>query len=188
MRKPKPAVHQDLETVEVPENTLDPHLEGVDQEPQSQVGEDDHKSPMTPREQKFLEIYFSGEKITMEQAARRAGFKAKNKTALCNAARRVLMKYECQTDPREIFRRIGLGEEAIAKKLLAIADDTGIAAGTRVQALSIASKCLGLQREVVEGASGARIVIHPAAEPAPPAQSGEGTAGQETAKAISLVK
>jgi hypothetical protein len=81
-----------------------------------------------------------------------------------------------------------LGEEAIAKKLLAIADDTGIAAGTRVQALSIASKCLGLQREVVEGASGARIVIHPAAEPAPPAQSGEGTAGQETAKAISLVK
>lgn len=188
LRKPNPAGIQDHQDTDALEAPLISSSQKDDQEPNGQVDDDDLKSPMTAREQRFLGIYFSGEKITMEKAAKLAGFKGKSKQALCNAARKVLMKYECQTDPREIFRRIGLGEEAIARKLLAIADDTQVAAGTRVQALSIASKCLGLQREVLEGADGARIVIHPAAEPAAPAQSGTGTAGQETAKAISLVK
>ena len=190
-KRAKPAEyqdHQDHQGLQDLQEDLQGPANPSSQETDKQADDEDLKSPMTALEKRFLTIYFSGEKITMEQAAKRAGFRARNKTALCNAARRVLSKYEGQTDPREIFRRIGLGEEAIARKLLAIADDSGIAAGTRVQALSIASKCLGLQREVVEGASGARIVIHPAAEPAEPAQSEERVVGQETAKAISLVK
>ena len=132
-------------------------------EPEDEGTEFDPKAPMTHREQRFLQVYFSGEKITREQAARKAGFKSKTKTGLCNAAKRVLNKYDAQTDPREIFRQIGLGEQAIAKKLLAIADDPKTPAGTRVQALSVASKCIGLQREVVESAGGAKIIIEPAA-------------------------
>ena len=122
----------------------------------------DLKAPMSPREHRFLELcFFSGQKITKYEAAKKAGYNGKSKQALCNTARRIIQKYESVTDPREIFRRIGLGEAQVASRLLAMADDTAIPPSVRLQALATASKCLGLQREAMEGAAGAQIIINP---------------------------
>jgi hypothetical protein len=120
----------------------------------------DFETPMSPREQRFLELYFfSGEKITQHEAAKKAGYRGKTKQALCNTARRIIQKFESLTDPRGIFRQIGLGEAQVASRLLAMADDPTISASVRRQTLNTASKCLGLQRETAESVQGARIII-----------------------------
>jgi hypothetical protein len=75
----------------------------------------DLETPLNPREQRFLELYFfSGEKITQHEAAKKAVYKGKTKQALCNQAKKIIQKFESLTDPREIFRQIGLGEAQIA--------------------------------------------------------------------------
>jgi hypothetical protein len=121
------------------------------------------ESPLNPRELRFLELYFfSGKKMTQYEAAKKAGYKGSSKPALCNQAKKIIEKYESLTDPREIFRQIGLGEAQVASRLLALADDTTIPPSVRLQALNTASKCLGLQREGVESVQGARIIINTA--------------------------
>ncbi|MDI6752796.1 MAG: hypothetical protein QME78_00190 [Thermodesulfobacteriota bacterium] len=152
----------------------------------------DLKADFSPRQLRFLEIYFSPtppgkKKISQEEALRRAGYKCKHQAARMTA-KKILDKYCHRTDPREIFRRVGLSEEAIATRLLAIADDPTTPAGTRVQALSIASKCLGLQREVIESAGGARIVIcGDDPEPDEAQQTGQ-QGGDRPTKPISIVR
>ena len=85
VRKRKPADNLDHEETDTPDSPLNSSSQEVDQEPHCQADDDDLKSPMTPREQRFLEIYFSGKKITMWKAAQLAGFKGKSKEALANA-------------------------------------------------------------------------------------------------------
>jgi hypothetical protein len=118
------------------------------------------QTEFTARQLKFLDIYFTpGQKVSQLDALRRAGYKPKNQNNALATAKKILDKFCAKTDPREIFRRVGLSEQSIAQRLLDIADDPTIAAGTRVQALSIASKCIGLQREQDQGAAGAKIII-----------------------------
>jgi hypothetical protein len=165
-------IHQFAKTCKIEPTGYDPDF--------CQSGENnevDPKGDFSAKELKFLDLYFSPDKKkpSIEKMLKMAGFRGgHNKTA-----KRILDKFCAKTDPREIFRRVGLSEESIAVRLLAIADDSTVAAGTRVQALSIASKCIGLQREIETGAAGARIIIT-SAEPVqnPTCQEGRPTPKQ----------
>jgi hypothetical protein len=70
---------------------------------------DAKKEELTRQEHRFLELFFfSMEGLTREEAARRAGFRARTKSGLLLAAKRAILKLEVQTDHREIFRKVGL--------------------------------------------------------------------------------
>jgi len=137
----------------------------------AQVGEPDlylepdfdaKKEQLTPQEQRFLELFFfSGEGLTREEAARRAGFRAKTRSGLLLAAKRAILKLEAQTDHREIFRKVGLGEAEVARGILAMTRDKTIPPSVRLNAWIAASKILGIQREVGDVGQGAQIIINP---------------------------
>jgi hypothetical protein len=110
---------------------------------------------LSEKELKVLDSYFSGHPL--HRAVKAAGYKAKDIPTRIFIGNRILQKYECQAGGKEIFRRIGLGEVRIALKLLALTDDEK--PNIRLQALSIASKCLGMQREVLESLEAPVIVI-----------------------------
>jgi hypothetical protein len=113
-------------------------------------------SSMSSRELRFLELYFSG--TTLKDAAKAAGYRGSSDQALCNTGRIILTRYEQNTSAQEIFRRVGASETRIASLLLNLAE-TAESEATRVHALGILSKCMGLQREPTEPARGARIII-----------------------------
>lgn len=129
---------------------------------------------MTERELKFLDIYFSNPGIHKTVAVQRAGFTAKNASAKCYIADRIIEKFETRSQGPEILRRIGLGESKIAQKLLDMIDhpDPKVA----LQAIAIASKCLGLQRETIDQNVGVEIVIR--SEGPPPELPGGDRPGQ----------
>ncbi len=85
-------------------------------------------------------------------------------------AKKIIEKYERSAeDHRNIFRSVGLGEIAVAKGILKCCQ-TAKTDKDRREAWALAAKCLGLQREVIEGgASGVAIYI--GAGPGQPAAS-----------------
>jgi hypothetical protein len=110
---------------------------------------------LSEKEIKVLDFYFSG--APLHKAVKAAGYRAKDAPTRVFIGNRILQKYECQAGGKEIFRRIGLGEVRIALKLLALTDDEN--PRVRLQALNIASKCVGMQRDVVESLEAPVIVI-----------------------------
>ncbi len=115
----------------------------------------DLNSELSEKELKVLDFYFSGHPL--HKAVKAAGYKAKDAPTRVFIGNRILQKYEGQAGGKEIFRRIGLGEVRIALKLLALTDDEN--PRVRLQALNIASKCVGMQRDVVESLEAPVIVI-----------------------------
>jgi len=77
------------------------------------------------------------------------------------AAKRAILKLEAQTDHREIFRKVGLGEAEVARGILAMTRDKTIPPSVRLNAWIAASKILGIQREVGDVGQGAQIIINP---------------------------
>ena len=122
-------------------------------------------SKFSPRELKFLSLYFSGQQ--MKDAARAAGYRGASDQALCNSGRAILNKYEDSVHPKELFRRVGASETRVAQLLLALAE-TGKSESVRVSALAILTKCLGLQREIEEGFQGFEIHLEGLGPPSPP--------------------
>jgi hypothetical protein len=122
----------------------------------------DLEKPMTPREVKFLDIFYApqpdGVKVKRVDAARLAGFTGSDH-ALRKSAFKVIQKFATQTDPREIFRRVGASEAEVAEGILAMAKDDKLPASVRLNAWVAAAKCLGLHRENVEEVQGAKIII-----------------------------
>jgi hypothetical protein len=110
---------------------------------------------LSEKEIKVLDLYFSG--APLHKAVKAAGYKAKDEPTRVFIGNRILQKYEGQAGGKEIFRRIGLGEVRIALKLLALTDDEN--PRVQLQALNIASKCVGMQREVLESLEAPVIVI-----------------------------
>lgn len=140
----------------------------------------DDDSRMSPRELKFLEHYFSGS--TMKDAVKAAGYRGASAPALCNTGRAILTRYEQNTSAQEIFRRVGASETRIAQLLLNLAENAE-SEGTRVHALGILSKCMGLQRESNEPVRGAKIIISGPDlpnEPGPPPNTGQMTHLKQT--------
>jgi len=122
--------------------------------------------PLSEREKTVLNLYLSG--LPLSEAVKQAGYKAKHPQTRCIIGNRILRKYESQAGGKEIFRRAGLGEARLAAKLRRLIEhleervyDRGeLAAATKLlKGLELASKCLGLQREVVEGLEAPILVI-----------------------------
>lgn len=125
-------------------------------------GFDAKKETINPREKRFIELFFfSGEGLSRVEAAKRAGFSAKSTAGLMLAAKRAIVKLESQVDHREIFRKVGLGEMEVAKGILAMVNDKTIPPSVRLNAWIAASKILGIQRDVMDIGTGAKIVINP---------------------------
>ena len=74
---------------------------------------------------------------------------------------------------KDIFRRAGLGEVCIATQLVALITNVKAGANARIAALNVASKCLGLQKEVFEGGEGCEIVISSGKSPEKREKTGE---------------
>jgi hypothetical protein len=117
------------------------------------------EQPLTERETLLLELYFSG-RADLGKAVKMAGYRTRGKSMREYIGRRVIEKLEQSTSGRDIFRKLGLGEVTIGLLLLQIASDPRAGANARIAALATASKCIGLQREVIEGSEGAEIVIN----------------------------
>ena len=64
---------------------------------------------LSPREMRFLELYFSG--LLMKDAARAAGYRGSTPQALCNTGRAILNKFS--NNPEALFCRAGPREERI---------------------------------------------------------------------------
>ena len=118
----------------------------------------DKKVEFTEKELKFIRLYFTGE-YKIEDAMKLAGYNSSQDKYLQYVARKILVKYESNgQDHRKIFRAIGLGEIAIAQGILKLAT-TAKSEMVRLNAWALAAKCLGLQKEVVEGVQGIQIII-----------------------------
>lgn len=101
-------------------------------------------SKFSPREIKFLELYFSG--FRMKDSARGAGYRGSSDQTLCNQARAIINKYEQSASAKGIFRRVGASEVRIAQLLSSLVQNAK-SESAQLRALSIISKCMGMQRE-----------------------------------------
>ena len=89
----------------------------------------------SPREMKFLEIYFAG--ALMKDAARAAGYQEATPQALYNSGKRVLTKFS--NSPTTLFRLFGRRERKIAQLLINILESKS--EHKQLMALKILSKC-----------------------------------------------
>ena len=114
---------------------------------------------MNQKELKFLELYLSGN-YTQVKAMIAAGYVGYNKTALHLAAKRIVGKYELGTgDHRKIMRALGWGEIRVLQSLIEAATEFK-SETVRLHAREALAKCLGIQKEVLEGVEGIQIVIN----------------------------
>ena len=93
------------------------------------------RSKFSPREIKFLELYFSG--FLMKDAARAAGYRGASDQALCNTGRGILTKFT--GDPN--FHRAWRRKRKIARLSAAMADNSKSEL-QQLKALKILSRCL----------------------------------------------
>jgi hypothetical protein len=114
---------------------------------------------MTLRELKFVEIYLSGQ-ISLDNAMILAGFEEYSETYRARLGTKIIRKYECKTDDhRKIMRALGWGEVRVIQSLIEAA--TGFKSEqVRLNARLGLAKCLGIQKEVLEGVEGIQIVIN----------------------------
>ena len=139
----------------------------------------DCKSALTLQEQIFLDLHLI-EKKPIKEAMIQAGYNDLPERTLYFRAKKILQKYEAKAgDHRNIFRAIGLGEVRVAMGILELCNSKN--EKNKALGLQLASKCLGLQREVMEGGQGVTVIIQgpdsqvqPSAPalPAPPALPG----------------
>lgn len=137
------------------------------------------KDKLTEKELRFLEIYMSG-RYTIDKAMIAAGYTGYNLKYLYRLSRKIVEKYESQADDhRKIFRAMGAGELAVVEGLLKLAR-TAKSEMVKLNAWSMIAKCLGLTKEIIEGAGGVTIIFEgsdqaqeqalPGAPPLPPSQ------------------
>jgi hypothetical protein len=97
------------------------------------------KSKFSPRQIKFLELYFAG--CSLKAAARGAGYLGASDSALCNTGRAFLIKYE----QSGIFRGAGASEARIASLLVDMAENNQ-SESERLKGLTILSKAMFSRR------------------------------------------
>lgn len=104
---------------------------------------DKKNSKFSPRQVKFLELYFSG--LSMKDAARAAGYRGSSDQALCNTGAAILKKYEQSASVKGIFRGAGGSESRIASLLLDMAMNSQ-SESSQLKGLSILSKAMFSKR------------------------------------------
>ena len=124
---------------------------------EAQTDKIDCKSALTLQEQIFLDLHLI-EKKAIKDAMIQAGYNDLPERTLYFRAKKILQKYEAKAgDHRNIFRAIGLGEVRVAMGILELCNSKN--EKNKALGLQLASKCLGLQREVMEGGQGVTVII-----------------------------
>ena len=77
------------------------------------------KIKCSPREAKFLELYWGGS--LMKDAARAAGYRGSSDQAFCNTALRILRKFS--KDPKALFGRARARQRKIAQLLAGMGEN-----------------------------------------------------------------
>jgi hypothetical protein len=127
-------------------------------EPQLCENKTDLKPRMTGKELKFIELWLSG-KYTLEKAMILSGYQNYHRDSLYRLGREIVIRYEeAAQDHRKIMRAMGAGEVGVLMGLWELAQDTKNKT-IRLNALSMLAKCLGLQKETLEGAAGITFVF-----------------------------
>jgi len=158
------------------------HLDDYDDDPLD-IPEVNLTKPFTTQEKKFLEIYLSG-KVSREKALSLSGFKITDVKKINLTANRILEKHVRRVDLRQILRAVGLSEIRVAKMVLQIAEDLSNTAKTRLAALELAAKMLGMTRDFDSGYQGAEIVIEAGADVGDQALDQEQQQAQPTRVAV----
>jgi hypothetical protein len=135
-----------------------PTYHDVDDDDPLDIPEVNLTTPLTTKEKNFLKIYLSG-KVSRAKALALSGYRISDSNNYCLIANRILEKHVRRVDLRQILRSVGLSEIRIAKMVLQIAEDLGNSAKTRLAALELAAKMMGMTRDTDTGYQGAEIVI-----------------------------
>lgn len=122
------------------------------------------KDQMTLKELKFIGYFLTGEN-TIERSMILAGYDGYHQKSLYRLGRKIVEKYESQVDDhRKIFREMGAGEVAVVEGLLQLARHAK-SEMVKLNAWSMIAKCLGLTKEILEGAGGVTIVFEGSGTP-----------------------
>ena len=151
----------------------------------------DLDADLNKKELRFCEYYFNAvsaeKKVTKEDgseasqtaqelhldailtAGRRAGYEATG-PVMQVLGRRILQKFELSKDNSELMTYVGLGKIPVILAMKEIAMDSKQTGQARSLVLGHATKCHGMQKDVVDS-RGARVIYY---EEAPACQSGGG--------------
>ena len=124
-------------------------------EPKSEQKTTKKRKRIPVRHIKFLEEY--GKCGNLAEAYVAAGYKAKSKHSASQCGSQLLKKLDQDRDFLEIFNQVGLGDREIATIMSSLLrhKDPRIQA----QTLNIATRCKGWQKDMLDVAPGATIVI-----------------------------
>lgn len=122
------------------------------------------KDQMTQKELNFLELLFSGNH-SIDKAMILAGYGQYSKDWRYKLSQKIIRKYEQQVgDHRKIMRTMGYGEVKVIKLLIDSAENAK-SETVKLNARIALAKCIGLQKEVVDGVEGITIVFNAHASP-----------------------
>jgi hypothetical protein len=96
-----------------------------------------NNSKFSPRQMKFLELYFGG--ALMKDAARAAGYQGASDQALCTTARRILDKFS-RTN-RDPFGQAGALSKKISELIVSM-DDNGKSEKEKLKAMKMLAALL----------------------------------------------
>jgi len=132
-------------------------------EPKSEQSPAKKRKRIPVKYKKFLIAY--AELGDVGKAYIKAGFKANNRHTALNNGWRLMAKLDKEADYLEIFDQVGLGDREIATIMSGLIrhKDPRI----QTQTLNIATKCKGWQKDILDVAPGATIVIGVKKEPQP---------------------
>lgn len=122
------------------------------------------KEPMTNDEKVFVDIYIrmllsKSEEVAKQEALKRAGYQFRFPQTEQLVADRILYKFEEKArDHKDIFRRLGAGETALAMELIKAVKGC-VDEKAKAQLLNIWSKILGAQTTVAELGAGMELII-----------------------------
>jgi hypothetical protein len=117
------------------------------------------KGQLTAKEHKFIETYLLGE-MNMVQALESSGYTGYSPSYTWKLGKKIIQKYEHGAgDHKKIFRAVGAGELAVAQGLLSLAK-TAKSEMVRLNAWATIAKCLGLQKDTIDIATGISIVVN----------------------------
>ncbi len=110
---------------------------------------------LRPREFKSLEEYARTGNHADAYIA--AGYKVKSREVARTCGSRLLRRLDENMDYREVLEAVGLTDRRVAEVMRGLVEHPD--AKVRVQALNIATRCLGWQKETIDPGAGAEIII-----------------------------
>jgi hypothetical protein len=113
------------------------------------------KKKLRPKEMKFLEFYAQNGDAADAYIA--AGYKVKSREVARTCGSRLLRKIDGNMDYMEILETVGLTDRRVAEVMKDLIDHPD--PKVRVQALNIATKVKGWQREFLDVDQGQEIII-----------------------------